>query len=175
MTDMDTDDSVAADGVRLLLDRDFQREGFNPEGLEGEGLTVGFSERLGADPWLIALLVGTGWRTLDALTKNATSRAIDRLLDFSRSRDKKLKFECEARNIDTRVEILMTSIETMSRAEFDTAVRALPALKDQANAVLLKADDPIRELYFVWQDGRWEFSYYISVSGDVIDELAGDA
>lgn len=168
---MNDDDSmydvVEPDVVRLLLDRDFEREGFDPNGIEGEGLTVGFSERLGADSWLIAVLVGAGWRTFDAVTRNSTSRAIDRLLEFTRSREKKLKLECQAHGIDPRVEMLMTSIKTASREEFDAAIKALPVLKDQLAQIISKADDPIREIYFVWRDDRWSFSFYLTVSGDM--------
>jgi hypothetical protein len=168
---MDNIDVATTDDMRLLLDRDFEREGFDPEGLEGEGLTVGFSERLGAESWLIAVLIGAGWRTFDAATKNATARALDRLLEFARSRDKKLKLECQAHGIDPRVGMLMASIKTASREEFDAALTAIPVLKDQVTAILLKAADPIRELYFVWQDDHWVFTFYLTVSGDIVETL----
>lgn len=161
---------VPVDGVRLLLDRDFERAGFDPSGLEGEGLTIGFSQRLGADPWFIAVLIGVGWRTFDAVTKQATSRAIDRLLEFARSRNKRLKLECQAHQIDPRVETLMGSLETASREEFDAAIRTLPILRDRVNAIIAEAEDPIRELYFVWQYDHWEFTYYISISGDIVEK-----
>jgi uncharacterized protein YdcH (DUF465 family) len=157
--------------VRLELDRDFEREGFDASVLAQNGLRVAFSERLGAGSFLIAVLVGGGWKVFDAATDHATSKALDKLLEFTRSREKKLKLECEARDVDPRIKTLLGSITTGSREELDRALQALPLLKDEATRIMAKAEDPISELYFVWQEDHWQFTYYLSVGGDIVESV----
>jgi len=164
----DEDDDLGAD-VRLDLDRDFEREGFDPSALAQDGLRVAFSERLGAGSFLIAVLVGGGWKVFDAATNHATSKALDKLFEFTKSKEKRLKLECEARDVDPRIKMLLGSITTGSRDELDRALEALPALKDAAARILSKAEDPINEIYFVWQEDHWQFTYYLSVAGDIVD------
>ena len=57
-----------------------------------------------------------------------------------------------------RVKEAVGGLEFVSREEFDAALKAIPILKDQVARILSNADDPIRELYFVWQDDHWDAS-----------------
>jgi hypothetical protein len=165
-----SNDDSAVD-IRLLIDRDLERAGFDVSTIVTEGIDVGFSERLGADPWFMVVLAGVGWKTLDAITRQAASRAVDRLIAFAKSREKQLKVECEARNVDPRVELVMASITTASQDEFSRALRLIPSISSQIQSILGSTSDSIRDIYFVWQDGLWGFSYYINDSGDIIEEL----
>lgn len=155
----------------LQLDRDWQREGFNLGELQTDELEIGFSERLTSDPVLMAVLTYIGGQALNLATDGAISRTIDKLLNFARSRNKRLKLHTEQSGVDPRVQTLMANIESASKEEFHQALQALPLLQTHVNHVLSSTPEYITDLWYVWERGDWKFSYYLTEGGEMVDKL----
>lgn len=158
----------------INIDRDFVREGFDPASLENEDIVVTRAERLSADVLLTIVLTYVGGKLLDHLFEKSLEAATDKLWDFARSKNKRLRVEIEERDFDPRVQLVAAKIDSMNSDELREALKLLPATKRHSERVLDSAGEDLKDLWYVWEDGRWRFSYYTTASNELIESVDFD-
>jgi hypothetical protein len=160
-------------GWHINLDGDWQRLGFDPRQLSDEGLEVGHSERLAAETLLVAVLIYVGGKILDQVTDEALTRGIRKLASFARSKDKRLLLELEAREVDPRVKAVFGRIEGDRPEDFEAALTALPMLKARSEFLLAHSAEYVDEVWYVWSDSEWKFTYLLTEGGAIVDKEPG--
>lgn len=158
----------------VCIDRDFVRQGFELDSLKDEGVAVVESERLSAEMVLIAVLSYVGGKVLDHIFEKSLEVATGKLLGFARGKDRKLRVEIEERNFDPRVKLLAFKIDLMDAEELRDAIGRLDSVKRHSERVLDSAGEDLNDLWYVWKDGGWRFSYYSTASNEVVDSVEFD-
>jgi len=158
------------------LDKDFEREGFDPQTIAAEDVQVAASERFSATAVVVtAVLTYVGSKLLDHATDETLKRTIGHLVGFARSRDKKLRIEIEEHAFDPRIQVVAGQIESMDSDEFKAALAALPTIGVKGKHLLDHSDEYLESLWYVWQDGDWKFSYAMTEGGEIIEEEPGQS
>jgi len=160
-------------GWHINLDGDWQRSGFDQTELSDEGIEVGHSERLVAETLLVAVLTYIGGKILDQATDEALTRGIHKLATFARSKKRRLLLELEARDVDPRVKAVFARIEGDGPDDFKAALKALPNLKARSEFLLANSAEYVDEVWYVWSDGDWKFTYLLSEGGNIVEEEPG--
>ncbi len=159
---------------RLNIDQDFIRLGLNPEELETDGITVERAERLSATAAALTVVVTlVGGKILEYITEESIKAAFKRLMAFARGKERRLRIEIEDKQFDPRIKLLAARLETMDDNELDLAIKSLPTVRRQSERLLDSVDENLNDAWYVWNDGRWTFSYYTSESGELVDDLEG--
>ena len=155
--------------ITLYVDRDLVRAGLDLSTLEADDVVVETSERLAAETIFVVVVSYLGMKLLDFAVNEGLRAAFDKLVDFTRSREKKLRIEIEDHEFDERVK-LYAKVETMDRDEFEAALSGLEKVRIDAEALIAEADEPLQDAWYVWQDNEWVFSYYTTETGEIVDE-----
>lgn len=160
---------MTSPGLKIFIDRDLERAGFNVTDLQSDDVSVAYTERLSAVATLTVVITYLGGRLLNKATDGALARPIDTLLNFARSKEARLRIEFEERNFDPRIKIIMARIESVDRHEFQKALEDLPSIGPRANHLLTQTPEYISEMYFAWNGEQWVGTYYLTEGGDPID------
>lgn len=155
---------------KIFVDRDLVRAGFDLESIRFDDVEVAESERLSAVATFVIVVSYIGGRALDKITDGALSKPLDKVLEFTRSRSHRLRLEIENRALDPRIHVVVARLEGIERSEFDRALASIKFIESKAKTILSITDEYIKELYFVWQDDDWLFTYYITEGGEVVQE-----
>lgn len=153
---------------KIYLDGDWERAGFSPESIEQDGVAIGYSERLSALATLTVVVTYLGGQLLDKATDGALSKSIDRLFDFARSKEARLKIEFEELKLDPRIKVVMARIESVDREELSRAIQELPMVGPTALHLIEATTEFVQEMYFVWDGEKWIGTYYLTEGGEVV-------
>lgn len=158
---------------QIRLDGSWEREGFATDSIHEPDVEVGRSERFSVDPVLVVVLTYVGGKLLDKFTDKALDKGIDAALSklkaFAVSRQRRLRLELLEHDFDPRVRLVAGAIESDDVHQVDLAQRAVPHLRVRVGELLERVDEDLADVWYVWKDGQWIFSYYMTTDGDVVD------